>query len=872
MANGTAEPLPKQVAFFVREIQVRQASRVDLDTAAEDTRLHFEEGIGLSDDQRADLEAAKAYIAKQFKQPVEFLKAHTLRKGDAPPPWYAGPAATDRLWPKLRAYLRGVKDWSEDTVGSIDRTSTEVVSMLANPAQTAFRGRGLVVGYVQSGKTANMTAVISKAVDAGYRLIIVLAGLTNSLRLQTQIRIEDDLIARDEFAWIKHTWREMDGDFRIPPAQRFLVNDDAQIAVIKKNVTPLNNLLRMLQRTPNNTLSKLPVLIIDDECDQASVNSSEYDITSINRLIRQILQTTPRVQYVGYTATPFANVLINPYNDGRSLDDLYPDDFITALPKPDGYFGTLELFGEGLLDAGAEADGYDMIRDVPDAETDRLRPPSRAAMGGFEPELTPSLEAALRYFLLVNACRLVRGQHRQHSSMLVHTTVYTLIHKRLKLLIGDWKTVTLNLLAKKDAALLKALRAQWEDEHPRVASERFGQKPVSFDELTPHLHAVLDDTQIVVENSVSDERLDYQTGPGRFIVVGGSVLARGLTIEGLSVSYFLRSSNQYDTLLQMGRWFGFRGGYQDLPRIWMPKDLLRAFRDMARVELEIRDDIAQYIRRGVTPRDFAVRIREIPGMAITAPNKMFAARRCDISFSNQHVQTIRFRHTDDTIIGSNRKAAAALLTAAAATASVETVKGRGRLFRGTPGAAVEAFLSAYRHEPNFMAHDLLAYLKAEGKKADRPFETWNVGVVEPDGGEPGEDLGPLKAVRRVSRARMKDLRDGAADIKALMSKTDVLIDGGAPATGEWADLKAARNAAVGSRTPLLLLYVIDAASQPKSAKSDRLPLGASGDLIGVGVVMPDRGVATSFVSVALRTPDADEVEDLAAELEAETAA
>ncbi len=862
-------PLPKQVAFFVREIQVRQASRVDLDTATEDVRLHFEEGMGLSDDQKADLEEARAYIARQFERPVEFLKAHTLQKSEAPPPWYLGPAENDRIWPKLRAYLSGVRKWDDDTVGSIDRTSTEVVSMMANPGQSTFQGRGLVVGYVQSGKTANMTAVIAKAADAGYKLIIVLAGLTNSLRLQTQARMEDDLIARDEHAWIPHTERVISGDFRFPASKRLLWHDDAQIAIVKKNVTPLTNVLNMLRRTPANTLSKLPILIIDDECDQATPNASEYNITAINRLIRQILHILPRAQYVGYTATPFANMLINPYGDGRQMDDLYPEDFITALPKPQGYFGTQELFGGALLDADAESDGLDMIRDIPDDEVGQLRPPNRASTATFEPELTPSLEAALRYFLLVNACRHVRGQGGQHSSMLVHTTVYTTIHRRLKTVIETWQGATQKLLKKKDATLLAELRTLWEDEHPRVASGDYGLAPVSFDALAPHLEAMLETTQLIVENSNSTQRLDYHAGPGRFIVVGGSVLARGLTIEGLSVSYFLRSSNQYDTLLQMGRWFGYRNGYQDLPRIWMPQDLQRAFRDMARVELEIRADIEEYVRRGATPLTFAVRIREIPGMMVTAPNKMYHARRCDISFSGQHLQTIRFRHTDSDVIAANHAAATDLLTAAASVGKVETVKGRGRLIRGAPLAAVEAFLKAYQHEPNFLADDLLAYVR---KEAEKPgvFQTWNIGVIEPDGGATGSDLGPVTGVRRVTRARMKELRDGAADIKALMSKTDVLIDADGPATGEWSALKAARQDAVGDRTPLLLLYVIDAASQPRSSKSERLPLEAAGDLIGVGVVMPDRGAATSFVSIALREVDAEE-EDLAGELEAEAA-
>lgn len=867
--DNTSASLSRQAQIYAEQIKVNQAAGSSMDKAVQDVRMTFERLLGPDADREADIDAAHRHIRAELERPIEYLGGYSVRKTPRPE-WYGGPKGSDRYWPKLRGYLTEIKKWPADTVAKIDETSSEIVGLLSNPAQTEFRGRGLVVGYVQSGKTANMTAVMAKAADAGYRFIIVLAGLTNSLRLQTDARFHADLIDRDQHGWRWHTTPVINGDLALTAKPNFPVVDEVQLAVVKKNVTPLRKLRKMLQETPRNNLSRLPVLIIDDECDEASVNSSEYDITSINKLIRQILHQLPRVQYVGYTATPFANVLINPYADHGGMDDLYPEDFITSLPKPEGYFGAADLFGDDLLDAdaeGGENSALDMIRTILPDEVPLLRPPSRAAQSTFQPELTPSLEAALRYFLLATACRRIRGQDDQHSSMLVHTTVYTAVHRTTAELVGLWRQETLVQLANRDAQLLQELEELWSAETARLPAGRFKRTPVDFADLKPILHEVLEEIEIIVENGRSDARLDYTSGPKKYIVVGGSVLARGLTIEGLMVSLFLRSSSQYDTLLQMGRWFGYRIGYEDLPRIWMPADLEGAFRDLARVELEIRDEIAQYVERKVNPKEVAVKIRQIPGMAVTAAGKMFHARRCDISFSNKHPQTIRFRHKDKDTVRENWNAASTLFSEAIGEGPLETVDG-GRLVRGVSHETVRSFLRAYKAEPNFQKDEILDYLEKEVRRRDDPIRHWNVAVVEPARGDKAAvALGPLEDVRLSTRARMEELRDGAADIKALMSRGDILIDTELRRAGSWEELKRARGEAIGEPVPLLLVYPIDRASEPRKKGGDRRALDAVDHLIGIGIVLPDRGEAFSYVSVALEQEDASETEDLAAELE-----
>jgi transcriptional regulator with XRE-family HTH domain len=863
-------PVAAQVEAWVTAIRKEQAGGLNSDTAAREARASFERLMGpLDAQQEANWNAAREQISAVFRQKIEYLGNYSMRKPRRPE-WYPGPRPGDRHWPKLQSYLLVRKKWDPDTVDSIDRTSTEVVSLMENPAQSSFSGRGLVVGYVQSGKTANMEGVIAKAVDAGYRFVIVLAGLTNSLRKQTQDRLYLDLVERDKYGWHLHT--TSDTDFRKPPSKWFSTMDAVQVATVKKNVSPLRALLKTIENTPPTHRAKMPVLLIDDECDQAGVNASgsQFNMTAINALIRQILNQLPKVQYVGYTATPFANVLINPEKPAGGLDDLYPEDFITSLPKPQGYFGPETLFGRDPIDAEEETPeeaGFDMVRDVPDDEIVAVRPASAKERLTFTPTVPDSLDEALHYFVLATACRHARGQADQHSSMLVHTTVYTQPHHALAEEIGRWKADLVDRIQSADAESLTELQSLWESESARVAAEQFGHAPVAFRTIRKHLKEVLDGIEIVVENSNSQSRLDFSPGNTRkYIVVGGSVLARGLTIEGLVVSYFVRTSSQYDTLLQMGRWFGYRPGYEDLPRIWMTEGLKTAFRDLATVEAEIRADIEEYRRRDVTPADFAVRIRQIPGMAITAAKKMIAGEACDVSYSGEHIQTIRFPHRDDNRLEANWHAGAALIDAALSQGSIEAEIG-GRLIRGVPLDLALEFLRTYSGDQrDLVSGALVDYIEAEAKRADQPFAEWNVGIIEPVGAKTsGEPLGGMGSVQLVNRARLKGLtRDGLADIKALMSRKDVLIDvEGQPEDMKWAQVKAHRQARLGDKTPLLLLYAIDAASMPRSTRL-REPLDAARDMLGFGLVLPERGTKTSYVRVALPRDDADE-EDLALE-------
>lgn len=860
-----------QVDALAEMIRKALPSAGSLDQAVENVRAQLAAILkGLDIERAAELAEAREVVSKEFDA-IEILYVHSLVRKR--PKWYFGSKPVDLHWPALSRYLSQAKGWSEDSVEAINTSSNEVVSLLENPIQNTFSCRGLVVGYVQSGKTANMTAVMAKALDAGYNTIIVLAGLTNKLRFQTQLRLVTDLVQRHPLHWQVLTPTSVVGDFRAPAYGGFLSHTDkAQLAVVKKNVSPLNQLKEAIQRTLPAALARLRILVIDDECDQASVNSAsdELNMTVINQRIRELLNMLPAVTYVGYTATPFANVLTNPFRvdtvEGRELDDLYPRDFITPLPYSKGYFGAEQLFGKVPIDANAdlrEEEGLDMIRIVPDIEQELLQPLSRSKRDEFQPRMAPSLETALVYFLGCCSARRARGDVDQHMTMLVHTSAFISMHDKLAVLIKGWLDVNGRQVADRNSKFGKQLESVWESESGRLPDDITESPKVPIEEIFKHLPSVLEKLEVPVENGASDERIDYTGAPKTYIVVGGSILARGLTLEGLMVSYFLRSANQYDTLLQMGRWFGYRPNYEDLPRIWTTNDLKLKFRELAGIETEIRSEIDAYRRQDLTPMDLAVRIRAIPGMAITAANKMRAAHDCAVSYWGTHRQTFRFEHRNRNVLERNWKAAAELLSRAEEL-GLRDRNTDAKIWRKVPKSSIIRFVELY--QPHSTQADLSrTLLNGFINGADARLDTWNIGVVEPKHANTStKSLGTIGKVRLVTRSKLKDEGATDADIKALMSRIDVTLDCAEklPANLSWDEIKEARLAQVG-QVPLLLLYPIDKNSPPTGRGDARIALDALEDVIGYGVVFPgSKTEGGNYVSVRLDAPSADELNEI----------
>ena len=595
-------------------------------------------------------------------------------------------------WPRLRNWLRDDRDWTLSMLDSLDRASDSVLSHLEDSRASgppAFRVTGLVVGRVQSGKTANYTALIAKAVDAGYRLIIVMTGLHNQLRWQTQLRLGRELGFDESGGGIGRatagrnvvpvTAPEYDGDFRegtIGPV--FLQGNSTVIAVVKKNAVVLRRLRDWLERRPRD--AHLPVLLIDDEADQASINTGgeriedeadvslreRYDLLDddvepgadgasleqiaepsvINGLIRQILKGFNQAAYVAYTATPFANILIDPSAvDLEVGEGLYPQDFIISLPTPANYVGAEQLFG-----TDPESDPIDIVSSIPESDASLVS--ARSAED--EVQLVDSLRTALIDFLLAAAAKDLR-MGTGAATMLVHTTyridpqiqLGNLLDKELINLRSGWKY---------DGDYRDELQQRWESEFEnRTGSD--GQIYPAFDELYPSIDSLLrteNTPSVIVFNSATESQLGFDDHPERkIILVGGNRLARGLTLEGLLVSYFTRQSGTYDTVMQAARWFGFRDGYHDLTRIWLTDENYSRFRHLAKVEDDLFRQIALYSLTRRRPSETGVLILSHPEMQVTASNKSSAAQVYDADYSGHFLQSVRLPLDNDQLLTSN---------------------------------------------------------------------------------------------------------------------------------------------------------------------------------------------------------------------------
>lgn len=786
-------------------------------------------------------------------------------------PWYAGPQPEDRYWPALRLNITASGAIPGDQLDILDDSTTKIVAYTHNPASQRWTTRGLVVGYVQSGKTTNFTAVIAKAVDLGYNLVIVLSGIHNGLRKQTQERLEEQLCELHRDGWV--TLTDVEHDFRRPghtieSVLPHAADRRAVLVVVKKNAAVLRKLVRWLEESSRQGgLGTVKALVIDDEADQATVATPK-----INPLIRDMLRILQRHTFIGYTATPFANVLIDP-----SDDDLYPKDFILNLPRPDRYFGTEMIFGRDELPEGGEdapVDGYDMVRIIDDVEATILRPPRQ---GLFEPDLTPSLEDATLWFWLATATRRVRGDDG-HSTMLMHTSMKTSVHQAFRDPLIEFQRDVLHSLRRGDKAFEARLHELWTRETSRVAADDFPDLQLTTPEyidVRAEIEAVVSETRVVLDNSRSLERLDYRSGCVTAIAIGGNTLSRGLTLEGLVVSFFIRSAGAYDTLLQMGRWFGFRIGYEDLPRIYMTQELRKWFRHLAMVEHEIRLDINRYEEQGLTPIDFGPRIRTHP--TLLATQKLGAARQAFTSYGGRRVQVRYFRHRDADWLNSNLLAASSLVAQLDASGiEVERQSTGSALWRDVPVVEVRRFLSEYQCHPDSPDMDqelLIAYLDKE--LAAGSLSRWSVAVMGAADDVNGTVSLGAHTFGRIIRARLDDGEADRADIKTLMSKEHRVADmdilpsvARGMAEEKLMDLRNADP--MHHNRGLLLLYPIDPASPPGTRESlTRRPLEAAADVIGLALVFPGNAQTTvqnSYISVDLSgvapLEDPDDTDDL----------
>lgn len=755
--------------------------------------------------------AAVAELIRRFSHWVPNDSALTDPTGHED--WFQPSMKKDwRYWQRLQRYLE--RSLAVNVVEALDRSTDGIMAQLEDPQRDApWDRRGLVVGHVQSGKTSSYSALICKAADAGYKIIVVLAGMHNNLRSQTQMRLEEAFLGyetapnRDPGNPIGvffedrdpnihpncATSRDEKGDFNGAAARKFSVSPEQRpwLFVVKKNKSVLEKLLKWMRsnhvanaadpKTGRRVSTNLPLLVIDDEADNASIDTGEQEFDengtpdpehepkAINSLIRQILDTFAKSAYVGYTATPFANVFI--HRRGKTNDegeDLFPRSFIRNLAAPSNYVGPTRVFGITGPD-GMRTGGLPLVHEFDDhADTDgggwmpRKHNKDHIPMHGGQDTLPPSLREAIYSFLLACAARACRGQKTKHCSMLVHVTRLTLVQNQVRRQIDEFvKRISQRLARKIDAdGLLAELHDLWESDfvstHDSIQEALTdGDRPAalpSWDEIASALPDAAADIVVKTINGSAKDALDYvekETTGLKVIAIGGDKLARGLTLEGLTTSYFVRTTKMYDTLMQMGRWFGYRPGYLDLCRLYTTSDLIQSFGLIADAAEELRQEFDAMVAVGATPDKYGLKVASHPSLLVTSPMKMRTAQTVRLSYSGSLTQTIAFPASPESLQG-NLDAADRLIASMGSPTESKLKQERpdkpddwsnSLLWRDVSSDKIKAFLRAYSTAPGIERANgavMAEFVDEMNKKCE--LNLWTVALVAE--GKDNEGVGP----------------------------------------------------------------------------------------------------------------------------------
>ena len=628
--------------------------------------------------------------------------------------WLPGASETVdwRFWERYRRYMDTVQMLPPAVIGRLDESTSRVLGKLEDPNRPGpWDRRGLVVGHVQSGKTGHYSGLVCKAADAGYKLIVVLAGIHNSLRSQTQLRLDEAFLGIDtQFGQRSDTpetkafgagamlgaeklragsltTSHEAGDFKKNIAQnsQIPIGDMPILLVVKKQTSILKNLyswLRDMHGLPTSEGSEtrvipdIPFLLIDDEADNASINVRDSgdgsDPTATNRQIRLLLKLFEKSSYVGYTATPFANIFSSPAESERYGLDVFPRSFIESLKAPTNYFGPTRVFGLGAEDDEEFVEPLPILRQVADyADWMPDRHKKDWAPG---PDLPDSLKQAVFAFVLSCAARRARGQIAVHNSMLIHVTRFQMVQQRVSDVVGEYLQYLKYRVKYGDgdaSDVWAELERIWSDDFASTMDDWPEDVDyLSWRDVRPEIQPALEKMELRTLNGSSQDSLEYYEHREHglnVIAIGGNKLSRGLTLEGLTVSYYLRATRMYDTLMQMGRWFGYRPGYEDLCRLYTTADLVDWYREITLASEELRREFEFMAQRGATPEEYGLRVRTSPaGLSVTAPNKMRTARKVTLTFSEDIVETVTFDVTD-VALTSNRQAFESLVNAARAT-------------------------------------------------------------------------------------------------------------------------------------------------------------------------------------------------------------
>jgi hypothetical protein len=739
-----------------------------------------------------------------------------------------------RFWERYQQYLDDDLRMPPQAVRRLDDVTNQILSRLENPQRPgSWDRRGMVVGQVQSGKTSNYAALICKAADSGYKLIVVLAGIHNSLRSQTQLRLDEGFLGFDtqqrslfdpnnirlgvgrlpgaKLYHVHSLTNSADkGDFNLKVAQQANVmigGAEPVLLVVKKNTSVLRNLLKwstILQLSTRGDSQRqvhdVPLLLIDDEADNASINTNtvldengnpdpEMDPTKINGLIRRLLNSFEQSAYIGYTATPFANIFIaDSVTNEEFGEDLFPRSFIINLQPPSNYLGPAKLFGltTDLVAVQGTASDLPLIRRVddylewmPDKHKKEHRPGP----------LPQSVKQAIKEFILTCAARHVRGQVHAHNSMLIHVTRLTAVQS----CVTEQVSEELSFLQKRlrygngfsPDQIIDELKVLWDGDFESTM-QKFQEPdlvPVTWDQVKEVLYAAASKIEVRKINGTAKDTLQYveHLDGLSVICIGGDKLSRGLTLEGLSISYYLRASRMYDTLMQMGRWFGYRVGYTDLCRLYTTSELINWYRDITAADEELRQMFEDMAALEKTPAEYGLGVKKHPdGLMITAPAKMRLGQKVKLSYSQSIVETVVF--LDDTKDNQQNLQATERLIRDLDTRYMRRNKDKTRdnyIWDGVSGEAVVEFLTDYKtHETARTVRSSVLNKYVNARIADNELVVWTIALISNrENAEKGLSTNIASLVVGLTeRKRIDDSSDSKYRIRRLVSPRDEWID------------------------------------------------------------------------------------------------
>ncbi len=693
-----------------------------------------------------------------------------IEKEESRLPWINDKKASIEwnFWNRYRDYLQDEKNYPETVLNQLDKLTDRTLDGLFNPILHGLISKyGLVVGQVQSGKTSNYTGLICKGADAGFKLIIVLAGIHNNLRSQTQLRLDEGFlgfdtqfqrafntgqhtigvgIGKDALPVHSVTSSSDNGDFSARTTQTFNTNEPI-VAVVKKNTKVLEKLFQWLssQASTNSNgdrrISNKSLLLIDDEADNASINTNkdEDKSTKINEQIRNILRLFDKSGYVGYTATPFANIFI-PIED----DQLFPRDFIINIQAPSNYIGPEKVFGIKVLeDDEVSDDVLPIVNKIDDYE--EFVPNGHKRDSELPDTIPDSLRLAIKSFIITCAIRRFRKQESAHNSMLIHVSRFTNWQEHIKQLVENVFDFYRRGIEMKIPIVLEEMREVFEVDTDNYKSYKTVSRQIlntelrkidsateihDWNDISAHLIEAAVRIQVKKINGGSADTLNYYDHKKGLsvIAIGGDKLSRGLTLEGLSISYYLRASRMYDTLMQMGRWFGYRPGYVDLCRLFTSRELNEWFCHITLASEELRSEF-DYMAdvAGSTPEQYALKVRTHPGvLQISASNKIRRAVNVDVSWAGRLVESYQLQK-DSSVIKSNLKATVDFINS---LENVYKINRNNYLWQNISPELIRPFFRKFkvpdtlvRVEPN----NLLQFIDVQ--IANGELTHWSVGIM-----------------------------------------------------------------------------------------------------------------------------------------------